>query len=71
MSSTKYYTRAVEVPVYKPKVVPVKKPEVIFDPKPPVQDKFVFDPKPPTPDPEMIINVNLAEKGPQEIKVYP
>ena len=36
MSSTKYYTRAVEVPVYKPKVVPVKKPEVIFDPKPPV-----------------------------------
>ena len=65
MSATKYITKPVEVPV--------KKPEFVFDPKPPEKDDFVFDPKPPVqaPEPEMLINVNLADKGPQEIKVYP
>ena len=55
MTTAKYISAPVEIPK-----APTPEPE------------FVFDPRPPTPKPEleMVVNVNLADKGPQVIEVH-
>ena len=74
MTTSKY----VSVPVVEPPKPKIPEPEFFiqepkeakfdFDPKPPTpkEPEFDFDPRPPSPKEqlEMIVNVNLADKGP-------